>query len=284
MGSRKHPKKHGRLRLWRLPAVDDLELFHGVNMTHDYPLHVHTEHSILLVLHGAEIDYRRGRRQTATAGDLMLTNPDQAHSSSSINADYRIIRIGRDTLMRIGREVVGQKFVTPAFIHPLVKDVPTFRRLLSLHLELEQPASVLEQESELIAAIGFLLARQHLEGQASLSGARERKHVRRIKEYLRTHYAENIPLARLTSLTNLSPFYLIRAFREVVGFPPHEYQTQLRIARARKLIRNGMPIIETAHETGFCDQSHLARNFRRIVGMTPGQYYAQSNIVQDAKI
>jgi len=60
------------------------------------------------------------------------------------------------------------------------------------------------------------------------------------------------------SITNLSPFYLLRVFRKQVGCPPHEYQTQVRIARARKLIRKGHSIAEVALESGFFDQSHFS--------------------------
>ena len=56
---------------------------------------------------------------------------------------------------------------------------------------------------------------------------------------------------------------------------------QLRVAYARKLIRDGESISEAALATGFCDQSHLSRTFKRIVGLTPGQYIARSKIVQD---
>jgi AraC-like DNA-binding protein len=78
----------------------------------------------------------------------------------------------------------------------------------------------------------------------------------------------------------MSPFYLLRVFHNAVGVPPHEYQTQVRIAQARKLIRKGMSISQVALTTGFFDQSHLYRNFKRIVGVTPGQYLSQSKIVQ----
>jgi AraC-like DNA-binding protein len=81
-------------------------------------------------------------------------------------------------------------------------------------------------------------------------------------------------LTQLTSLTNLSPFYLLRVFHNRAGFPPHEYQTQVRIAHARKLIRNGTSLSQAALETGFFDQSHLSRNFKRIVGVTPRQYFS----------
>jgi AraC-like DNA-binding protein len=102
---------------------------------------------------------------------------------------------------------------------------------------------------------------------------KEDTQIRIIRDYLRDHYAENVSLSQLTSLTNLSPFYLLRVFHSRAGFPPHEYQTQVRIAHARRLIREGKPLSQTAVETGFFDQSHLSRNFKRIVGVTPRQYF-----------
>ena len=110
---------------------------------------------------------------------------------------------------------------------------------------------------------------------------REPGYVKLVRDYLKTHYAENVSLAQLTAITNLSPFYLLRVFGNQVGCPPHEYQTQVRIAHARKLIRKGNPISAVALETGFFDQSHFSRNFKRIVGVPPGQYYSQNKIVQD---
>ncbi|MDQ2973966.1 MAG: AraC family transcriptional regulator [Acidobacteriota bacterium] len=277
--------KSWRLKLWRLPLLDNLELFHGINMTHDYPLHVHEEYSVLLVLRGAESQTCRGTTHTATPGKLMLSNPDEAHSSSSVNCEYRIMRISLNTLRRITGEVLGRKLETPCFPSPVVEDSLSFRLLLQLHRKLERNASCLEQESEFVSTLGLLIARQKKHQSRLQPIGKEAHYIRMVRDYLKSHYAENISLSRLTSLTNLSPFYLLRVFHTQVGFPPHEYQTQVRIARARKLIRNGNSISQAALETGFFDQSHLSRNFRRIVGMTPGQYFSQSklhsNIVQD---
>jgi AraC-like DNA-binding protein len=89
-------------------------------------------------------------------------------------------------------------------------------------------------------------------------------------------------LTQLASFAKLSRFHLLRLFRTQMGVPPHEYQTQVRITHARKLLRKGYSILETAFETGFFDQSHFSRNFKRITGRTPGQYLSESNIVQDA--
>jgi AraC-like DNA-binding protein len=275
-------RTHWQLKYWRLPCPDNLELFHGSNMTHDYPPHVHEEYSILLLLKGAETHISRGATYTALPGQLMLNNADEAHSSSSLAAEYRIIRIGLKTLSQIGAEVFGPKFGTPYFCRPVVNDPLSFQRLLNLHQRLEQNASPLEQESELLSTLGLFLARQNRHQSIVPRRGKEMRHIKVVRDYLKSHYAENVSLSQLTGLTSLSPFYLLRVFHHQIGFPPHEYQTQVRIARARKLIRNGLTLSQVALETGFFDQSHLSRNFRRVVGMTPGQYLSQSKIVQDS--
>jgi len=60
------------------------------------------------------------------------------------------------------------------------------------------------------------------------------------------------------------------AFRSAFGLPPHAWQVQVRLARARTLIRAGIPIAAVAAATGFADQSHLTRIFKRSYGYTPG--------------
>jgi AraC-like DNA-binding protein len=59
-----------------------------------------------------------------------------------------------------------------------------------------------------------------------------------------------------------------------VGVPPHAYQIQLRIARARHLLALGMPPSAVAAEVGFHDQSHFIRHFKRVLHVTPGEFAA----------
>jgi AraC-like DNA-binding protein len=73
-------------------------------------------------------------------------------------------------------------------------------------------------------------------------------------------------------VANLSPFYLLRTFRDRIGLPPHGYLNQVRLIRAKKLLSQGCQISQVAHEIGFADQSHLTRQFKRMFGVTPGQY------------
>jgi AraC-like DNA-binding protein len=269
-------------KFWRVPHLDGLELLCGSNITHEYPPHVHEEYCVLLMLKGVEKTVCRGASHSAFPGSIGLMNPDEVHSSTSVGAEYRIIRIRPGVFSRIVFEAAGRDLGTPHFDRLVVDDALSFRRLLNLHLKLEQNLSSLELESEFLSAIGLLVGRQLANRSAPRPAGTEPRHVKTIRDYLKAHYAENVSLSQLTSITNLSPYHLLRVFHHRVGFPPHEYQTQVRIAHARKLLLEGKPISHVALETGFCDQSHLSRNFKRIVGMTPGRFSSQSNIVQDS--
>ena len=271
MRTKNHP---WRLRYWKVPHLDNLELLHAANITYEYPPHVHEEHSIGLMLKGTEVTTCRGATFTAVPGMVVLINADEVHSSKSNKTEYRIIKVRPRALKQIALELFGQHPEGPCFPKLVINDRLVYRQLLDLHLRLEQNGSALEQESEFITSIGLLLARHTKHRFVPQSSGKEPHYIKLTRDYLRSHYAENVSLAQLTLITNLSSFHLLRVFRQHVGCPPHEYQTQLRIAHARKLMRKGSSIAEVALETGFCDQSHFSRNFKRIVGVTPGRYFA----------
>ena len=265
-----------QLNFWRLPQLDNLELLHAARVTHDYPRHMHEEYSIAAILQGTEITSCRGENHTAHPGELLLINAEEVHSNQSVGSEYRLIKVRARTFQHIARDLGEPALTAPYFPELVVDDPLLFRRCLNLHLKLEQNISALEQESAFLSTMRLLLARTSKDCRArsvASRAGRELVYVRRVRDYLRSHYAENVSLTELTALTNLSPFYLLRVFHSHAGFPPHEYQTQVRIAHARKLIRNGTPLSQAALETGFFDQSHLSRNFKRIVGVTPRQYF-----------
>jgi len=85
-----------------------------------------------------------------------------------------------------------------------------------------------------------------------------------------------VPLAELAAVAGLSRFELTRTFRAQVGLPPHAFQLDLRVARARELLAAGEPPAGVAAACGFYDQAHLTRVFRRAVGVPPARYARSS--------
>lgn len=101
-------------------------------------------------------------------------------------------------------------------------------------------------------------------------GARD---VRMLTEFIDANLRRNIALSELAQLVDLSPSHLCRAFRQATGRPPHQFQIERRIERAKALLqRPDLSLVEVAMELGFSTQSHLSNQFRRIVGMTPGRF------------
>ena len=79
-------------------------------------------------------------------------------------------------------------------------------------------------------------------------------------------------LEDMAKRVGISPYHMIRRFKEVCGLTPHPFQIQCRIRKAQKLLEEGKSVTEVAYDTGFCDQSHFDRCFRKIVSMTPNEY------------
>ncbi|MEO8090722.1 MAG: helix-turn-helix transcriptional regulator [Gemmatimonadales bacterium] len=91
-------------------------------------------------------------------------------------------------------------------------------------------------------------------------------------EYLNDAFAERIPLDHLARAVGLTSYSVLRAFKRVMGIPPHAYLMQVRVERAKNLLQSCLPIAAVALRVGFADQSHLTRYFRRLVGVTPAVF------------
>ena len=275
-------KQGARTDFLQLPGLANLELLHASNLTHDYPPHIHQQQCIVLVQHGSETTTVRGTAHTVLPGGIFNLDPEELHSSISIDAEYRAFKIQAAEFRRIAGEVLGFRSEPPYFNSFAIEDAHAFRLLVRLYSNLEQNNSLLQQESEFLSAMAMLFSRHSKKNPGRQNGHKEDRHVDMVREYLKASYRKNISLSELTLLTNLDRFYLLRVFANRVGVPPHEFQTQVRVAHAREFIRRGYSISDAALETGFFDQSHLSRHFKRIVGMTPGEYLSGCNIVQES--
>lgn len=95
-------------------------------------------------------------------------------------------------------------------------------------------------------------------------------------EYLRTHVADDLDVAELASMANLSRSHFATMFKDRYGIPVHEYRVGLRMSRARELLdTTETPIAVVATATGYADSFYFARLFKRVHGMTPSQYRNQ---------
>lgn len=97
----------------------------------------------------------------------------------------------------------------------------------------------------------------------------------RTREFLRDNIHQDINLESLAQELGTDRFRLTRRFKAAFGLAPHAYLIQLRIAKARTLLAQGISPISVASDLCFADQSHLGRWFRRVYRMTPSAYQKQ---------
>lgn len=119
--------------------------------------------------------------------------------------------------------------------------------------------------------------RAHSRGSKSSEHGLSATQENRAIQFINDRLTENITLDVLSEACALSPHHFARMFKLSTGYPPHEYQLRLRIARAQTLLSHHprRSIVEIACELGFADESHFRRHFKRILGVTPSEYRRQ---------
>jgi AraC family transcriptional regulator len=96
---------------------------------------------------------------------------------------------------------------------------------------------------------------------------------RRAKAMLAENLSGNVRLASLASACRLSASHFSLAFRQTVGYPPHQWQMRQRVEHAKHLLVSScQPISDIALAVGFADQSHLTRVFSQLVKTSPAAW------------
>jgi transcriptional regulator GlxA family with amidase domain len=81
---------------------------------------------------------------------------------------------------------------------------------------------------------------------------------------------EPVPLSELTQRTGVSQRQLERLCKRYLGATPAQYYVQLRLERARRMLRQtDMSVAEVAIACGFVSLSHFAKVYRRHYGLSP---------------
>jgi len=263
------------IKVWRAPGWDEIELHRGTSVNRAVPRHWHEEYQLCLIQGGAGELFYRGAAHPNPTWSLFVVHPGEVHSNRATvpeGCTYRTLNADPHIFSRAASEIAGRDRGLPFFPAPVLLEADLLERFLRFHILLEQPGSPLERESALLETLAPLILRHAQDRPLARPPRREPAAVARARDYLEANYTKNVSLAVLARVAGLSSYHLNRAFRAAYGLPPHAFQTQLRVARARKLLRLGWPPAAVATETGFTDQSHLHRHFTRVVGVTPGAF------------
>lgn len=126
---------------------------------------------------------------------------------------------------------------------------------------------------QLTKLLTLLMGQSWNPGNAPANNSGKKKSLQDIKAYLDTNYTEKISLDDLASKFYINKYYLTRIFKEQYGNTINAYILELRITKAKHLLRfTDMPIENISAAVGISDANYFTRIFRKIEGSTPLSY------------
>ena len=207
-------------------------------------------------------------------GQVLEASPDQP---------YLCIRIALDA-EEIGRMLLElkQRPAPPAtadrglFVarvaEPLLDAVLRLVRLLDAPADLPVLAPIALREIYYRLLTGELGHR--LMDAAELSGHAHR--VARAIDWLKQHYTSPLRIEDLAAAVHMSPSALHHRFKAVSGMSPLQFQKQLRLHEARRLMfAEGFECAAAGHRVGYESPSQFSREYRRLFGAPPRQEIAK---------
>lgn len=106
----------------------------------------------------------------------------------------------------------------------------------------------------------------------SEAGGSAPSYVNEIAYYLQHHYKDTINLDILSKTFNISKFHLQRTFKDAVGLSPAKYLSNIRINKAKKLLRGtNLSVSEISEEIGM-ETNYFIQLFKSLENETPHQY------------
>lgn len=102
------------------------------------------------------------------------------------------------------------------------------------------------------------------------------------KLFMDDHFAEDVDLDKIADEAFFSKFHFIRLFKKIYNRTPHQYLTQVRIEKAKELLRGHRMSSEVCFEVGFDSITSFTALFKKIVGSTPAVYQLQQQQLKEA--
>ena len=90
-----------------------------------------------------------------------------------------------------------------------------------------------------------------------------------VTQYIRRNLGEELSIEHLAGKFFLSRYHLMHRFKEIYGCTVQQYIRQKRLQQAAEQIRQGVPVLKAAEDSGFGDYSVFLRAFRAAYGKSP---------------
>jgi AraC-like DNA-binding protein len=257
----------------RHASLPHLELRTTTQASDSYQTHTHAEYSLGCIDAGAAVYSHGTHAVPLRSGMTVMMEPGLAHAcnpSPQQPWSYRMLYV--DALWVHQSFLPFDALAVPrqlALARHHSDDATIFQTLTELLDSLTGTPDPLQVDEQLLQ---FL--EQHVLIPRGLEPENTENHagVARVRDLLHARVEQPLALAELAQLSGLDGFALLRKFKQTYGQTPHAYQIDLRLNRAKQLLKQGAALADVAHQLGFADQAHFQRQFKKRHATTPKNY------------
>lgn len=258
---------------WRdaaLPFIEARSILDGREIS--YARHTHETFSIGAITGGVSTYFNRRTKEIVGEGSVVVINPDDAHACNPIVDQawsYRMLYVDVPWLTELQHELGFSR--NTDFRAFSTTSTPVFFVGLNRLYDIltDENADAMQKQS---TALSFFMDMQQTLDPAPARLAYANVKLLRAAEFISDNCTRLMTLDDICAAANLSPAYLIRAFKGLFGMTPHAYLINRRIQYGQAQLKRGVAISDVAVNSGFADQAHFQRAFKQHVAATPGQY------------
>lgn len=99
------------------------------------------------------------------------------------------------------------------------------------------------------------------------------RRIQKLKDYIDTHYQDEIRMETLSDMVNMTPNALSRFFKQKTNRSISNYINDVRIGQATLLLADStQTVVEISYKCGFNTITNFNRTFKAIKGMTPTEF------------
>ena len=246
--------------------------------------HSHDHVSIIYILDGSSSYEIGGKTYHVEAGMLFVCNPGVTH--------HRVIDVN-ESLVEFQTAVnnLSLRGIPSGYLIPPGDDpyIPLLHHSQAFHncceeIALEQkrndPASPLMLKCLVMKLIVTILKEKYIHNlhsshsDFSLVNYEKNNIVDAIVAFMNENYMQPISLARISENAYLSPVYISRVFKELLGEAPINYLIRIRLAKACEMMQQqpDISVKFVAASVGYDDAYYFSKLFKKHYGVSPRDY------------
>lgn len=112
-----------------------------------------------------------------------------------------------------------------------------------------------------------------MDGARKETQSNEKQTCMRVKEYIETHYAQDLTLTMMAEYVHMNPYYFSAFFKKYSGENFKSYVTRVRLEKALPLLTSSnKKILDISMEVGFADTRAFSCAFQKAYNETPNSY------------